>query len=168
MAEITTAAVKQLREQTGAGIMDCKRALQESNGDMAKASEVLRMQGLARAEKKSARSASQGLIESYIHGGRIGVLLEVNCETDFVARTPEFKELVHDIAMQIAAQKPLYISEADVPEGTELNADEQPILMNQPFIKNSSLTIGQLVTDSVAKIGENIVVRRFARFELGE
>jgi elongation factor Ts len=166
--EITAAAVKELREQTGAGIMDCKRALQETQGDLKKATEILRQQGLARAEKKSERVAGQGLVESYIHGGgRIGVLVEVNCETDFVARTEEFRALVHDIAMQIAAQNPRFVSEDEVPADAVFEDNEQPVLLKQPFIKNPSQTIGQMVTDAVAKIGENIKVRRFARFELG-
>lgn len=165
--EISTAAVKELRELTGAGIMDCKRALIQAGGNKDKAIEILKEQGIARAEKKSERVASQGLVESYIHGGgRIGVLVEVNCETDFVARTEAFKDLVHDIAMQIAAQNPKYISEDEVPEGEEIDA-EQDILLKQPFIKNPSQNIGQLVTEAVAKIGENIKIRRFARFELG-
>lgn len=166
--EISTAAVKELREQTGAGIMDCKRALQEAEGDVKKALEVLRQQGLARAEKKSARVAGQGVVEAYVHGGgRIGVLVEVNCETDFVARTEEFKALVHDIAMQVAAQNPRYVAEEEVPAGEEFEPNDQPVLLKQPFIKNPSLTVGDLITDAVAKIGENIKVRRFARFELG-
>jgi elongation factor Ts len=166
--EITAAAVKELREQTGAGIMDCKRALQETQGDLKKATEILRQQGLARAEKKAERVAGQGVVESYIHGGgRIGVLVEVNCETDFVARTEEFRALVHDIAMQIAAQNPRFVSEEEVPADAVFEDNEQPVLLKQPFIKNPSLTIGQMITDAVAKIGENIKVRRFARFELG-
>ncbi len=164
---ISTAAVKELREETGAGIMDCKRALIEAEGDRQKALEILRQQGLARAEKKAERVASQGIIEAYIHGGgRIGALVEVNCETDFVARTDEFRTLVHDIAMQIAAQNPLYVSDDEVPEGAEVDRDEV-VLLRQTFIKNPSLTIGQLVTNAIAKIGENIKIRRFARFELG-
>lgn len=166
--EVSTAAVKELREQTGAGIMDCKRALQEAEGDVKKALEILRQQGLSRAEKKSARVAGQGVVEAYIHGGgRIGVLVEVNCETDFVARTEEFRALVHDIAMQVAAQNPRYVSEDEVPAGEAFEPAEQPVLLKQPFIKDPSLTIGDLVTNAVAKIGENIRVRRFARFELG-
>lgn len=165
--DISTTAVKQLREETGAGIMDCKRALIEAEGDRQKALEILRQQGLARAEKKAARVASQGMVDAYIHGGgRIGALVEVNCETDFVARTEEFRALVHDIAMQVAAQSPLYISEDEVPADAEVDLD-QAVLLRQPFIKNPSTTIGQLITDAVAKIGENIKVRRFARFELG-
>ncbi|MHB1132263.1 MAG: elongation factor Ts [Chloroflexota bacterium] len=147
--------------------MDCKRALTETGGDIGKATEVLRQQGLARAEKKSSRIASQGLVETYVHGGgRIGVVVEINCETDFVARTDDFKSLAHDIAMQIAAQGPLYVSEDEVPADND-QPIEQVVLLKQPFIKNPSQTIGQLVTDAVSKIGENIKVRRFARFELG-
>ncbi|MHB1006919.1 MAG: translation elongation factor Ts [Chloroflexota bacterium] len=165
--DISTEAVKQLRARTGAGIMDCKRALQQAEGNVDRAMEVLKEQGMARAEKKSERLASQGIVDSYIHGGgRIGALVEVNCETDFVARTEEFRQLVHDIAMQIAAQNPLYVSEDEIPEGEQVES-EQVVLLKQPFIKNSSLTIGQMITNAVAKIGENIKVRRFSRFELG-
>jgi elongation factor Ts len=165
--ETSIAAVKELRELTGAGIMDCKRALIEAGGNREKALEILREQGLERAEKKSTRVASQGLVESYVHGGgRIGVLVEVNCETDFVARTEDFRALVHDIAMQIAAQNPRFLSLEEVPEGEEISP-EQDVLLEQPFIKNPGKTIAALVTDAVAKIGENIKVRRFARFELG-
>jgi elongation factor Ts len=165
--EVTTAAVKELRDKTGAGVMECKRALVEAEGNVPQAMEILRQQGLATAEKKSARVASQGLVETYVHGGgRIGVLVEINCETDFVARTEEFKSLAHDIAMQIAAQGPLVVSEEDMPADTELTP-EQAVLLKQPFIKNPGLTVGQLITESIAKIGENIRVRRFARFELG-
>ena len=165
--DISTESVKKLREVTGAGIMDCKRALQKAEGNVDRAVELLREQGIARAEKKSERVASQGVVDSYIHGGgRIGALVEVNCETDFVARTEEFRQLVHDIAMQIAAQNPLYVSEDEIPEGEQVDV-EQVVLLRQPFIKNSSLTIGQMVTNAVAKIGENIRIRRFSRFELG-
>lgn len=166
--EITTAAVKELRELTGAGIMDCKRALIEAGGNRNQALEILKQQGLARAEKKADRVVSQGLVEAYIHGGgRIGALVEVNCETDFVARTEGFRTLVHDIAMQVAAQNPRYLSIEEVPEGEQVDPAVD-VLLSQPFIKNSSQTIGQLITDAVAKIGENIKVRRFARFELGK
>ncbi len=167
MAEITTAMVKALREQTGAGVMDAKRALESTGGDMAKASEILKEQGLARAAKKAERVAGQGLVEAYIHaGGRIGAMVEVNCETDFVARTDDFKRLTHDIAMQVAATKPRIVgNEQEMPEGEQIPDEE--ILLKQPFIKDPSITIQDLVKNSIAKLGENIVVRRFARFELG-
>ena len=175
---ISATQVKELREKTGAGIMDCKRALVESNGDAAKAVDYLRQQGLAKAEKKSGRSALQGLVEPYIHaGGRIGALVEVNCETDFVARTPDFRGLAHDLAMQVAATAPRYLSEQDVPAedwpalegefGDRAKALEAVSLMDQVFIKDGKKTIRDLVRDGIAKLGENIVVRRFSRFELG-
>lgn len=165
--DVSTIAVKELREKTGAGIMDCKRALVEAEGNVSKALDILKERGMATAEKKAARVASQGLVETYVHGGgRIGVLVEINCETDFVARTEDFKALAHDIAMQIAAQAPLYVSEDELPAGSDL-VPEQAVLLKQPFIKNPSLSIGQLITEAIAKIGENIRVRRFARYELG-
>jgi elongation factor Ts len=165
--EVSAVAVKELREKTGAGIMDCKRALVEAEGDVNKALAVLKERGMASAEKKAARVASQGLVETYVHGGgRIGVVVEINCETDFVARTDDFKALAHDIAMQIAAQAPLYVNAEELPADSDL-VPEQVVLLKQPFIKNQSLSIGQLITESIAKIGENIRVRRFARFELG-
>jgi elongation factor Ts len=171
--------VKQLREQTGAGIMDCKRALQETSGDLAKAAEILRQQGLAKAEKKAGRAAAQGLVEPYIHaGGRIGAIVELNCETDFVARTDAFKTLCHDIAMHVAASAPKYLSIDDIAEGdyAKLESDfgdrdtaiKAVVLLEQPFIKDPKQTIGDLVKAAIGKLGENIVVRRFARFELGE
>ncbi len=170
--------VKELREKTGAGIMECKRALEETGGHVDKAMDLLRQQGLAKADKKSGREASQGLIEPYIHGGgRIASLVEVNCETDFVARTPDFKELAHDIAMQVAATSPRYLEVAVVPEadwadlerefGSRERAAEAVCLLEQPFIKDPKRSIRDLVKGSIAKIGENIVVRRFARFEVG-
>lgn len=199
--EISAAMVKDLREKTGAGVMDCKTALQECNGDFEKAIVYLREKGLAAAAKKASRVANQGMIEAYIHAGRIGVLVELNCETDFVARLPEFKELAHNIAMQIAAMRPLYLSPEDVPaevieQETEnyrtLIAQEssQPkppkvmeqivagklqkfyaefCLLSQPYIRDEShkQTIKDLITENVVKIGENIKVRRFMRYELG-
>jgi elongation factor Ts len=170
--------VKELREKTGAGIMECKRALEESGGSVDKAMDLLRQQGLAKADKKSGRTAQQGLIEPYIHGaGRIGAIVEINCETDFVARTPDFKELAHDIAMQVAATSPRYLSGDVVPEedfaelerefGSREKAMEAVCLLDQPFIKDPKRTVRDLVKGSIAKIGENIVVRRFARFEVG-
>jgi len=175
---ISATQVKELREKTGAGIMDCKRALEDAGGDINQAITVLKQQGLAKAEKKSGRTASDGLIEPYIHaGGRIGALVEVNCETDFVGRTTEFRTLAHDIAMQITAASPKFVSEQDVPEdawdglvqehGDRAKAIQAVCLMDQVFIKDGRRTIRDLVNDSIAKVGENIVVRRFARFELG-
>jgi len=195
---ITAQMIKELRERTGAGMLDCKKALTEKEGDMEKAIEYLREKGLAAAAKKAGRIASEGIVESYIHGGgRIGVLVEVNCETDFVAKTPAFRELVKDIAMQIAASRPEYVSKEDVPE--EVLEKERQILRNQAlnegkpekiadkmvegriekyykdtclleqqYIKNPDIAVSQLIMESIAKIGENIKVRRFARYELGE
>ena len=166
--EVSVETIKSLRELTGAGIMDCKRALQQSNGDLHKAEEILREQGIAAAAKKASRATNQGLIESYIHsGGRIGALIEVNCETDFVARTLDFNELAHDLAMQVAAMSPLYVDTADIPEGDGA-ADQEACLMQQPFIKDPTKTVQDRVTEAVAKLGENVRVRRFARFSLGE
>jgi elongation factor Ts len=175
---ISTDLVKQLREQTGAGIMDSKRALQEANGDLEKAAAILKQQGFARAEKKAGRIALQGLIEPYVHaGGRIGSLVEVNCETDFVARTDDFKNLAHDIAMQIAAMAPRYIRadqihEEDFPKleqefGSREEAIKQTVLLEQTFIRDSKATINDLIASAIAKMGENISVYRFARFEVG-
>ena len=161
--EISADSVKTLREKTGAGVMDCKRALVDAEGDMDRASTLLRERGLASAAKRAGREASQGLIEAYIHhGGSIGVLVEVNCETDFVAHTPEFRELAHDIALQIAATNPASVDEPE--EGD--SADGVPLL-KQEFIRDPSHTIADLVRETAAKTGENIVVRRFSRYELG-
>ena len=166
MAEISTQKIKELREQTGAGIMDAKRALEASGGDMAKAMQILKEQGLARAAKKAERVARQGVIDAYIHaGGRIGALVEVNCETDFVARTDDFRRLVHDIAMQVAATNPKVVG--NEPDLDTSAIGEEEILLKQPFIKDPSLTIEDLVKNSIAKVGENVIIRRFARFELG-
>lgn len=195
---ITAEMVKQLRERTGSGMMDCKKALTESNGDIDKAIEYLREKGLAAAAKKSGRIAAEGLVDSYIHGnGRIGVLVEVNIETDFAAANEEFKQLVKDIAMQIAAAKPEYVRREEVPTETlekEMNIlraqarnEGKPekiiekmvegriekfykeiCLLEQPWIKDPDKTIQQLVTEKISTIGENISVRRFARFERGE
>jgi elongation factor Ts len=175
---ITADQVKQLREQSGAGIMDCKRALEQVQGDMAKAADLLKQQGLAKAEKKTGREASQGVIEPYIHGGgRIGAIVEVNCETDFVARTPDFRDLAHDLAMQVAATSPLFVATEEISDeawpalereyGSRERASEAVVLLDQTFIKDPKLTIRDLVRDRIAKLGENIVVRRFARFEVG-
>lgn len=175
---ITANQVKELREQSGAGIMECKRALEQTGGDVSQAIALLKQQGLAKAEKKTGRAASQGLVEPYIHGGgRIGAIVEVNCETDFVARTEDFRELAHDLAMQVAATAPVYVSIDEVPEdawaelekeyGSRELATTAVVLLEQPFIRDSKLTIRDLIRDRIAKLGENIVVSRFARFEVG-
>ena len=163
---ISPEMVKQLREQTGAGVMDCKRALEEADGDLAKATKIIEAQGIARVGKRADREASQGRIESYIHQNRIGAMVELNCETDFVARTDDFAALARDIAMQVASMDPKYVSK------DEMTADDgadpkEAALLEQPFIKDGSKTIGQLVVEVSAKTGEKVAVRRFARFELG-
>lgn len=199
MAEISAQLVKDLRQKTGAGMMDCKKALSESDGDITKAVEWLRQKGITSAEKKQGRAATEGMIDSYIHtGGRIGVLVEVNCETDFVARREEFQTLVRDIAMQIAAYSNVeYVSTEDVPQdivdkekaiekgredlqGKPDNIKEKIVqgridkrlkelsLLDQPFIKDQSITVDEYIKQSIATVGENIKVRRFARFVLGE
>ena len=198
MAEITAALVKELRERTGAGMMDCKKALSATDGDLEKAIDFLREKGLAAAAKKAGRVAAEGLVEAYIHGGgRIGVLVVVNCETDFVAKTDAFKELVKDIAMHIAATNPSYLKREEVPtaeleheqavlaeqarnEGKPEKIIEKMVagriekyykevcLMEQPFVKDPDKTISDLITESIAKIGENISIRRFTRYQLGE
>jgi elongation factor Ts len=177
MMDIKGDLVKDLREKTNAGVMDCKRALVEAKGNFEQAVQILKTKGLAAAQKKAERQASQGLVFSYIHaGGKIGVLLEINCETDFVARNAGFQELAKDIALQIAGAHPtaVYVSRQQVkPEeaGKNGNAEkyyEQVCLLDQPFIKNPSLTIQQLIQAKIAELGENIVVRRFSRFQLGE
>ncbi len=195
---ITAGMVKELRERTGAGMMDCKKALEESGGDLDKAVEVLRKRGLAAAAKKAGRVAAEGAVGSYIHaGGKIGVLVEVNCETDFVARTDEFQELVRDIAMHIAAAEPRFVAREEVTdevlaterriyreqaleEGKPENVVDrivegkvgkfygEAVLLEQPFVKDPDKTIQELLVEKIAKIGENIRVRRFARFRLGE
>jgi elongation factor Ts len=158
--------------------MECKRALEEVGGDIAKAVDLLKQQGLAKAEKKIGRAASQGMVEPYIHGGgRIGAIVEVNCETDFVARTPEFRELAHDLAMQVAATSPMYVSTDEISadawaafereHGGREQAAAAVVLLDQPFIKDPKMTIRDVIRDRIAKLGENIVVRRFARFEVG-
>jgi elongation factor Ts len=167
--EISVESIKVLRAQTGAGIMDCKHALEETNGNVEQAEEILRQQGIAAAAKKASRSANQGLVESYVHsGGRIGALVEVNCETDFVARTPEFREMAHDLAMQVAAMSPLYVDGDDVPDDQEDVNPQEACLMQQPFIKDPTKTIQDVVNETVAKLGEAVRVRKFARFSLGE
>jgi len=198
MAEITAQLVKELRDKTGAGMMDCKKALGESDGDVEKAIKYLREQGIASASKKSGRATSEGLIFSYIHpGDKLGVLVEINCETDFVARTDDFKNFAKDIAMQIAAADPRVVDREEMTE--EIIAAEREVyrnlalkegkpekivdkivdgklekfyseacLMEQPFVKDSDRTIGDVVTDIIAKLGENVKIRRFVRFRLGE
>jgi elongation factor Ts len=195
---ITASQVKELRTRTGAGMMDCKRALTEANGDMEKAIDILREKGLSKAAKKAGRVAAEGVVGSYIHGnGRIGVLVEVNCETDFVAQTEGFRALVKDIAMQIAASNPKYVRREEVPadviahekevlrqealnegkpekivdrmvEGRIEKFYSENCLLDQPFIKDGDKTISQVITEAIAQMGEKIDVRRFARYQLGE
>lgn len=165
---VTADDVKRLRAETGAGVMDSKRALEEADGDFEGARRLLRERGVAAAAKRSDRSTGQGLVEAYIHGdGRIGALVEVNCETDFVARTEGFRQLARDIAMQVAAMNPLGLTEEDVPEDAAGDR-AQHALLTQPFIKDGSRTIGQLVQEAIAQTGENVRVAHFARFELGD
>lgn len=165
--EISAQQVKELRAKSGAGVMECRNALQEAQGDIEKASQLLKERGLVKAEKKAERVTSQGLVEAYIHvGGRIGAIVEVNCESDFVARTSEFRELAHNLAMQVAALSPQYVSQEDIPQGAEVDP-QSACLMQQPYIRDSCKTIKDLVVEAVAKLGENIRVKRFARFELG-
>lgn len=196
--EITTSMIKELREATAAGVLDCKRALEASGGDVEKAKVHLQEKGLATAAKKADREVKEGLIEAYIHaGGRVGALIELNCETDFVARTEAFKELAHDLAMQIVATKPLCLTPEDIPpdvleqekkacwtqardmgkpehiierivEGKLQKYYQEVCLMRQPFIRDDELTVRDVLTQAIAITGENIVVRRFARFELGD
>jgi elongation factor Ts len=195
MTAISADAVKDLREKTGAGMMECKKALVESAGDFEKAVDLLRQRGLATAAKKAGRTASQGLIGSYIHMDKIGVMVEVNCETDFVARTDDFKELVKDLAMQVAAANPGYVSREEVPadvierekdiyraqvtnkpaqvvekivEGKLEKFYSDTCLVDQVFVKDPDKKVKDVITEKVAKVGENIVVRRFVRYQLGE
>ena len=165
---ISVDAIKALRNNTGAGIMDSKKALEAADGDMKKAEEILRQQGIASAAKKANRATNQGLVESYIHsGGRIGAIVEVNCETDFVARTGDFKALAHNLAMQVAAMSPSYVDESDGPD-VHGDDDVQDCLMQQPYIRDPSMTVQDLVKEAIGKFGENVRVRRFTRFSLGE
>jgi elongation factor Ts len=195
MTTISADAVKDLREKTGAGMMECKKALVESSGDFEKAIDLLRQRGLATAAKKAGRTASQGLIGSYIHMDKIGVMVEVNCETDFVARTEDFKDLVKDLAMQVAAANPGYVSREEVPqdvidrekeiykaqvankppqvvdkivEGKLEKFYSDTCLVDQVFVKDPDKKVKDVITEKVAKVGENIVVRRFVRYQLGE
>lgn len=198
MATITAAMVKELREKTGAGMMDCKKALQESEGDIDKAVELLRKKGIAKAEKKASREVKDGLVEAYIHaGGKLGVLVEVNCETDFVAKTEDFQTFVHNMAMQIAATNPIAVSREDVPADIiekELNIYKEQakssgkpehivekiaqgkldkfyaesVLLEQAYIRDPEKSVKDYLTEIIAKLGENITVRRFARFRIGD
>jgi elongation factor Ts len=166
--EVTTAQIKELREKSQAGVMDCRHALIESGGDIAKAIEFLKKQSLFKAQKKIDRVVKQGIVETYLHtGGRIGAMIELNCESDFVARTDVFKELAHNIAMQVAAQEPLCISQDKMPTGNDA-PPEVVCLLLQPFIKSPEMTIQDLINQTIAKTGENIKINRFARFELGQ
>src|SRR6266566_6818974 len=202
MAEINAAAIKALREKTGAGMMDCKKAITEAEGNEERAIEILRERGLASAKKKEGRVAAEGVVGSYIHiGGKVGVLVEVNCETDFAARSDEFQQLVKDIAMHIAAAEPRYVSREEITTATldkerdiaraqarndPKNANkpdqvidkivegrlnkfyEETVLLDQPFVKDPAKTVGELVTEKVAKTGEKITIRRFTRYKMGE
>src|SRR5438876_967155 len=202
MADITAANIKALREKTGAGMMECKKALNEAGGNEERAIEILRERGLASAKKKEGRVAAEGVVGSYIHmGGKVGVLVELNCETDFVARGEEFQQLVKDIAMHIAAAEPRYVSRTEIPENAlakereiaraqakndPKNANkpeqvldkivegrlnkfyEEVVLLDQPFIKDPAKTVGELVTEKIAKSGEKVTIRRFARYKMGE
>jgi elongation factor Ts len=166
--QISTEMIKELRGQCGAGVMDCRSALLGCDGDMEKALQILREKGLLKARKKADRATTQGLVEAYIHtAGRIGAMLELNCETDFVARTDEFKELAHCLAMQVAALSPQFISEEEIPEGTNVEPKEVCLLL-QLYIKDPDKTIRDVIDETIAKVGENIRVSRFTRYELGD
>jgi elongation factor Ts len=197
MTEITTEMIKELRDATGCGILDCRTALRESNGDFEKASDFLREKGLAKAAKRAERVASEGVIEVYTHGeGRLAVMVELNCETDFVGRSPEFLNLAHELALQIAAANPLYLTEEDIPEaalerekkvaaarameegkpekivpmiveGYLKKFKEETVLLNQAYVRDGSKTVQDLINEQVVKMGEKILVRRFVRWELG-
>ena len=198
MSTVSATAVKELREMSGAGMMDCKKALTEASGDLEKAIDILRKTGMAKARKKSGRSAKEGIVLPYIHpGAKLGVLLEINCETDFVANTDDFKDLSKDIAMHIAASSPLSVTRAEIPQDVlerekEIYADQarqsgkpediiekmtegrlnkfyqENVLLEQTFVKDPDKTVSDLITETVAKLGENILVSRFSRFQLGE
>ncbi len=165
--EVSVVTVKQLREQCGAGVMECRNALVEAGGDIDKALQILQEHGLIKAQKKVGRATTQGLVEAYIHtGGHIGAMVEVSCETDFVARTDEFKELAHHLAMQVAAIPPQFISREEVPDGASIVSDTACLLL-QPYIKSPDKTVQDIVAETIARVGENIEIKRFARFELG-
>jgi elongation factor Ts len=197
MAEVSAQMVKELREKTGAGMMDCKKALAETGGDFTKAEEWLRKKGISRAASKGDRVAAEGIIGTYVHGGRIGVIVEVNCETDFVARNPDFQDLVKDVAMQVAAANPKFVRREEVPQENlekerEIEREllkqqgkpeamldkilvgkmekyyERVCLVDQPWVKDDKKKVGEMVTERAAKIGEKVAIRRFARFEVGE
>jgi elongation factor Ts len=195
--EITTEMIKELRDATGCGILDCRAALRDADGNFDKASDILREKGLAKAAKRAGREASEGVIEVYTHGeGRMAVMVEINCETDFVGRSPEFLELAHELALQVAAANPLYLSEDDIPQsaldhekqiaaarakeegkpekvvpmivdGYLKKYKEETVLLNQPYVRDGSLTVQDLINEQVIKLGEKIIVRRFVRWELG-
>ncbi len=165
--EISIEMIKTLRERCGAGVMDCRNALAEMDGDAEKALLMLREKGLHQAKKKAERVTAEGLIEAYVHtGGRIGAIVELNCETDFAARTDEFKELAHNLAMQVVALSPQYINEEEVPEGADIEPREACLLL-QPYVREPDGTVRDVIVETIAKVGENIRVSRFARFELG-
>ncbi len=198
MANITAAMVKELRDKTGAGMMDCKKALQENDGDVEKAIDFLRKKGIAKAEKKASRAANDGLVEAYIHmGGKLGVLLEINCETDFVAKTDDFKSFVRDIAMHVAASDPMTVSREEISEdilkrereiftASALDSGKpehivekivdgrmekffsERVLLEQPYIRDDKKTIKDYLTETIGKLGENITIRRFVRFKIGD
>jgi elongation factor Ts len=167
--KISVEVVKELRNRTNVGIGDCNKALLEVDGDIEKAIELLKERGAAIAEKKKDETATEGVVESYVHHTRrIGALVELNCETDFVARTPEFKDLAHDLAMQVAASAPQFLTSEEIPAEAEAEVDPQAVcLLSQPFIKDPTRMVQDIIAETVAKVGENIRVRRFARFELG-
>jgi elongation factor Ts len=195
---ISVELIKQLRESTGAGILECRKALENANGDLKVAMDFLREKGLATALKRSTRDASEGVVEVYSHGGgRVGVILELNCETDFVSRSEAFRTLAHELALQVAATSPLYIKEADIPqevldheakiaetkaiedgkkeailpkiiEGSLKKFKDEVVLCNQPYIRDESITVQDLINQNIASMGENVIVRRFARYGLGE
>ena len=166
---VTVDDVRRLREETGAGVMDSKRALDDAEGDFERARELLRERGIAAAARRSDRATSQGVVESYIHGeGRIGVLVEINCETDFVARTDDFRALARDVALQVAAMNPAVLALEDVDEDVPEAEREQSALLTQAFVKDQSQSVQQRIEETIASTGENIRVTRFARFELGE
>ncbi len=194
---VTTEMIKELRELTGAGVLDCKKALESANGDVSHARQILREKGLAMAARKAGRVAREGLIESYVHMDKVGALVELNCETDFVARLSEFRELAHDLAMQVVAARPQYVSPEDIPpevlenekhiyraqltdqkkpervleriiEGKLQKFYKEVCILNQPFIKEPGKTVRDVITEKIAVVGENIVLRRFVRLQLGE
>ena len=197
MKEITTKMIKELRDATGCGILDCRAALRDAEGDFDKAGDVLREKGLAKAAKRAGKEASEGVVEIYSHGdGRMAVMVEVNCETDFVGRSPDFRDLAHELALQVAAANPLYLTEEDIPqealdheaqiatarakedgkpdkivpkivEGYLKKYKEETVLMNQAYVRDGSMTVQDLINEQVVKLGEKIIVRRFVRWELG-